>query len=510
MTGSDVRRQGWSRAPTNRQSSFEVTAMNATHHVKRTITLVSSLTLLAGLFPGLITGPAIAQDVRGLGMGGALLPGPSLAQYNPAYAAYDPSGFQPGGLEGGFSVPLGLINIFLRPSMNPLALFNNVQNKNSAALTNPNTAFDALAFIDQVYNLNTFIINPPSAPKRLNINYDNEFGISLTDENNAKIDLGGYNGQNGSGAGAGSNGVGTSNFTPTFRFGNLELGIGIFAGTQGPSFSTDAALSASLASGQFATGVPYGFTARAKGSAGISLGLAYAGGIPISSPETGDLTLYVGGRARGFYGLAYGDLNVQGNVTIDPVSKQPKPDYTTTSFVSYIGKGYGFGINSDLGLAVDLPVNGDQKSVATFGLGVINLVNYTTWSGEETTSTPDSSGALVSSSKPASRTDAVFNPLFTVNAGYSFRIDEIASRVFIAADAQVGQGKFAAHLGAEAKLGPVFARGGIGYDRGLILGLGAGLIFAPNLGADLALTTHTAPFTNHLDFGIALALRLGF
>jgi hypothetical protein len=484
--------------------------MKPIKHFKRTVAVFSSLSALASLFPGLIGGLAAAQEVRGLGMGGALLPGPSLAQYNPAYAAYDPSGFQPDGLEGGFSVPLGLINIFLRPSMNPLALYNNVQTKNSAALTNPNTAFDALAFVDQVSNLNSYIINPPSAPKRLNINYNNESGISLTDENNAKIDLGGYGGQNGSGSGAGSNGVGSSNFTPTFRFGNLELGVGVFAGTQGPSFSSDAALSASLASGQFVAGVPYGFSARAKGSAGISLGLAYAGGIPVSSPETGTFTVYLGGRARGFYGLAYGDINVQGDVTIDPTSKQPKPSYTTTTFVSYIGKGFGFGVNGDLGVAVDLPVNGNQKSVATFGLGVINLVNYTTWSGEETTSAPDSSGTQVSSTKPASRTDAIFNPLFTVNAGYSFRVEEISSRVFIAADAQIGQGKFAAHLGAEAKLGPVFARGGIGYDRGLIFGLGAGLIFAPNFGADVALTTHTAPFTNHLDFGIALALRLGF
>jgi hypothetical protein len=454
--------------------------------------LVSSLGALAGL--------ASAQEVRGLGMGGALLPGPSLAQYNPAYSGYNAAGFQPDGLEGGIPIPLGVINLLIRPSMNPFTLYGNISSKNSAALTDPNTAFDALAFIDQITNLNTFIINPPSAPKRLNINYS-DGGINLTDENGKPIDLKSYSS---SSAGA-SNGLGATNFTPTFRFGTFELGIGVFAGVQGPEFSTDAALSAALAGGTITPGTPYKFTANLKGSAGVSLGLAYAAGIPVSSPETGNLTVYVGGRARGFYGLAFVDLKIDGDVTIDPNNSQPKPNYTTKSFVSIVGKGYGYGVNADFGVAVDVPV-GSDKSTATFGIGAVNLVNYTTWSGEETINV----NGVSSAATPASRTDGVFNPLFTVNAGYSFRVDEIASRIFVAADVQFGQGKFATHVGAEAKLGPVYARGGLGYDRGLIVGLGAGLIFAPNLGMDLALTTHTAPFTNHLDFGIAMALRLGF
>jgi hypothetical protein len=460
----------------------------------QTVALVSSLGALGSL--------ANAQEVRGLGMGGALLPGPSLAQYNPAYTGYNASGFQPDGLDGGIPIPLGLINFFVRPSMNPFTLYGNITSKNSAALTDPNTAFDALAFIDQVYNINTFIINPPSAPKRLNISYGGDGAISLTDENGKPLELNSYSGS----SGGSSNGVGATNFTPNFRFGNLELGVGVFADVQGPSFSTDPALSAALSGSPLAVGTPYGFTANVKGSAGISLGLAYATGIPISSPETGDLTVYVGARARGFYGLALADIKVQGDVTIDAVSNQPVTSYTTTRFVSLIGQGYGFGVNGDFGVAVDVPV-GSDKSTATFGLGAVNLVNYTTWSGEESVSKSDGSPTVT---KPASRTDAVFNPLFTVNAGYSFRVEEIASRVFVAADVQFGQGKFSTHVGAEAKLGPVYARGGVGYDRGLILGLGAGLIFAPNLGMDLALTTHTAPFTNHLDFGIAMALRLGF
>jgi hypothetical protein len=463
-------------------------------HFLQTITLVSSLGGLGGL--------ATAQEVRGLGMGGALLPGPSLAQYNPAYTAYNAAGFQPDGLEGGIPIPLGIINLLVRPSMNPLALYNNIQSKNSAALTDPNTAFDALAFIDQVYHLNTFIINPPSSPKRLNINYNNDTGLALSDENGKPLELSTYSN---SGAG-GSNGVGTTNFTPSFRFGKLELAVGIFAGVPNPTFSTDAALSAALSSGQFSKGQPYGFKANVKGSAGISLGLAYATGIPVSTPETGDFTVYVGARTRGFYGLAYADVTVDGDVTIDATSNQPRTSYTTTRFVSLIGKGYGFGVNGDFGVAVDVPV-GSDKSTATFGLGAVNLVNYTTWSGDQTISKSDGSDSVTT---PASRTDQFFNPLFTLNAGYSFRVEEIASRVFVAADVQFGQGKFSTHLGAEAKLGPVYARGGFGYDRGLIFGLGAGLVFAPNLGMDLALTTHTAPYTNHLDFGIAMALRLGF
>lgn len=460
----------------------------------QSVALVSSLGVLSGL--------ASAQEVRGLGMGGVLLPGSSLAQYNPAYTAYDASGFQADGLSGGIPIPLGVINLLIRPSMNPLTLYNNVTTKNSVALTDPNSAFDALAFYDQLTHLNTFIINPPSAPKRLDINYSQIGGITLTDENGKPVDLNIYS----TSAAGNTNGTDSANFTPSFKFGNLELAVGVFGGAQGPEFSTDAALSAALSSGSFSTGTPYGFNVRVKGSAGVSLGLAYATGIPVSTPETGDFTVYVGGRARGFYGLAFADLNIKGDVTIDPVNNLPKTSYTTTSFVSYVGKGFGFGVNADLGVAVDVPV-GSDKSIATFGLGAVNLLNYTTWSGEESVSKSDGSDTV---RKPASRTDGVFNPLFTVNAAYSFRVEEIASRVFVAADVQFGQGKFAAHVGAEAKLGPVYARGGLGYDRGWIIGLGTGLVFAPNLGMDLALTTHTAPFTNHLDFGIALALRLGF
>jgi hypothetical protein len=457
--------------------------------------------LQAVLVSSLAFGSANAQNVRELGMGGALLPGPSLAVYNPAYTAYDPINFQTDNL-GGIPIPLGLINFFLRPQMNPFTLYNNIQTGNSTALSDPNTAFDALAFYDQLTHLNSFIINPPTAPRSLDISYGSE-GLLLTDENGKPIELTPYS----SSTTGSSNGVDAANFTPTFRIGNFALAIGLFTDLKGPEFNAGPALSAALATGNFQLGQTYDYKARVLGSAGVSLGLAYSGAIPISTPETGDFTLYLGGRARGFYGLAYVDAQVDGDITLDSATSQPKNNYKTTTFVSYVGNGYGFGVNADLGVAADVPV-GSDKSIVTFGIGVVNLVNYTTWSGTEITYSSDPGTPNLS--KPASRTDALFNPLVTINAGYSFRVEELASRVFVAADVQFGQGKFAAHVGAEAKLGPVYARGGLGYDRGFLVGLGAGLSFTPNVGLDLALTTHTAPFTNHLDFGVAMAIRIGF
>jgi hypothetical protein len=103
------------------------------------------------------------------------------------------------------------------------------------------------------------------------------------------------------------------------------------------------------------------------------------------------------------------------------------------------------------------------------------------------------------------------NPLFTLNAAYTFVPDGFPGTLLVSGDAQFGRGAFAGHLGLEVGFGGMlFARAGIGYASGLRLGLGAGVVFAPGFGMDLALTTHTAPFANHLDFGIAAALRFGF
>ena len=444
---------------------------------------------------------AQAQDVRGQAMGGVLLPGGSLAQFNPAYSAYSNTSFQPDGLGGGLQLPLGLVSIFLRPNQNPITFLGNLNSGNTAALTDPNTGFDALAFLDQATHLNTFILNPPRSPREINLNISST-GIAITDENGRPIKV---NYSSGS-ALRSSNGSGIEPvFSIPIRFGNFELGFSVLANVSGPDFVPDAAFRQALAGGSFQPNATYTLSGRANGLAGIGVNLAYATAIPLPAiPDVGDMTVYVGGRAQGFYGLAYADADVKLNATTTS-SLQPIVSYEGTKiFYSTPATGGGYGGNLDVGAAVDVPVGAD-KSVATFGLGIVSVVNFGVWNGTEREYV---NGNWVE--KPASRNDATISPLFTVNAGYAFNVAELGTKVFVAADVQFGRGGFATHIGGEAKLGPVYARAGIGFENGLVLGAGAGLVFAPGFGLDFALTTHTAPWTDHLDFGIAAALRFGF
>ena len=57
--------------------------------MKRALTTIGLLLALSGA--------ALAQDVRSLGLGGALVPGPAVSPFNPAYLNY-PSDGRGGGL----------------------------------------------------------------------------------------------------------------------------------------------------------------------------------------------------------------------------------------------------------------------------------------------------------------------------------------------------------------------------------------------------------------------------
>ncbi len=437
----------------------------------------------------LLSGAALAQDVRGLGMGGALLPGPALAQYNPAYSAY-PAGGQ------SFTLPLGLVNIFLRPQLNPLTLLN----ASGSDLSDPNKGFDGLAFYDQVTHLNEFILNPPSSPRSITVDVGGS-GFVIRDENGNIIDL------SGSSAGStadvrGASGLGTILNVP-FSLGPLSFGIGLYAGTSGPDFTPDAALRQALAGGGLKPNTTYSLNAKGSASAAVVINAAFATPIDIPAIDTFPaFRLYVGARGNVFYGLAYTDADLTGSIQTNSDSQPDTNTFTYNGkvFLSYVGNGTGLGASADVGVAADI-------DGATVGLGVIGALNFSSWSGLTYTI----SNGSTTTATPDSRSSVGINPLVTLNAAYSFVPEGFPGTLLVSGDARFGRGAFAGHLGLEAGFGGLlFARAGLGYDSGLRFGLGGGVVFAPGLGLDLALTTHTAPFTNHLDFGIAAAVRFGF
>ncbi len=456
------------------------TAMTIKH--KRTATVLSAMALFSGM--------ALAQDVRGLGMGGALLPGPGLAQYNPAYSVYPPA---PG---SSITLPLGLLNLFLRPQLSPLTLLN----ASGADLSDPNKGFDGLAFFDQFTHLNEFILNPPSSPKSITVDVNNA-GFVIRDENGNIIDLSGSAG--GSTADVrGASGI-PSIFNVPFSVGPVALGIGVYAGTSGPVLTPDAALKKALAGGGLTPNTTY--TLNAKGSASSTVGVSVAFATPLDIPAIDTIpafTLYLGARGNGFFGLAYADADVTGSIKTDANSQPDTKEfnYNGKVFLSYVGQGSGFGVSADLGVAAD--VQG-----VSVGIGILGAINYSVWNGTTYTITNGKAVDPVAESKYASNV----NPLFTLNGAYTFTPEGFPGTLLVSGDAQFGRGAFAGHVGVEAGFdGMLFARAGIGYASGLRFGIGAGVVFLPGFGMDLALTTHTAPFTNHFDFGIAAALRFGF
>ena len=442
--------------------------------------------------------------MRGLGLGGALVPGPGLAAYNPAFAAY------PGdGRGGGLVLPLGLLNFFINPQLNVIDFLSNPARYNDPE--NPNAPeFNVLAAFDQVTHLNTLILNPVPAPRQINVNVSSS-GVTLTDENGQPLQT------NFSSSLANSRGASVVGVSPLFRIpfgvGPVQFGLGVFISTGGPSLAIDPALQADLlaGSGKLPPNTTYAsaVSGAAKASAGIAFDVGYA--MPIALPTLPGATLYAGGRGSGFYGLALVEVNATGSLQTDSSGdlRSATPDYRVTVFrADPSNGGFGFGLNADLGVAVDLPgatLGVPELERLNVGLGIVGLLDYYSWTGTEQTITSAGTSVPVASSRSASG----FDPLVTLNVAGTFSLAS-GLRVLALTDAQFGRGRLALHLGAETQFGPLTVRGGLGLDNGFKFGLGGSFDVSSNLGFDVALTTHQAPFYNHTNFGIALAVRFGF
>lgn len=442
-----------------------------------------------------------AQDVRGLGLGGALVPGASLAAFNPAFAAY------PGdGRGSGLVMPLGLLNFLINPQLNVIDLLTNSAKYNDPS--NPNAPeFNVLAAFDQATHLSTLILNPVPAPRQINVGVSSS-GVTLTDENGQPLET---NFSIGLSNTRGASAVGVSPlFRIPFGIGPVQFGLGLFISAGGPSLAIDPKLQADLlaGNGKLPPNTTYSsaVAGAARASAGIAFDIAFATPIPLSGA-----TLYAGGRGGGFYGLAFVDVSALGSLKTDSSGNitSATPDYAVTVFrADPTNGGAGFGVNADLGVAVDLPgtaLGVPELERLNVGLGIVGVVDYYLWNGTEQTITSAGTSAPIASSRSGGGVD----PVVTVNVAGTFSLAG-GLRVLALTDAQFGRGRLAWHLGAETQFGSLTLRGGLGLDNGFKFGLGASFDLPGSFGLDVALTTHQAPFYNHTNFGIALALRFGF
>jgi hypothetical protein len=459
-------------------------------------------------------GIASAQDVRSLGMGGVLLPGPGLAAFNPAYASYPANQW---GRGGGIVLPVGLINFFIRPSMN---ILNFATNRAPYVNDPQNNPFDLLPIVDQATNLNSFILNPPSSPGELVIDITAQNGVRFFDGNGNQL-------QFSSGAGvaiAGSSNSRPLGVNPLFRLpielGPVQIGFGLFVNVGSPSVILNQEFLTKLAANDLkAGGETYTFaTGSFQASAGVALDLAFATSFAL--PST---TLYVGARGTGFYGLGYVSAKVDAQVNTNQNDKNPDTStlgkYDGVVFISspfYHPGDSGFGADLDFGVAADfsgVQLGTPELERLNVGAGVLGGLTFSSWTGQNfkvsnTDSTPFAPEKGVAATADSGLTT---DPLFTINGAGLFNVGVPGLKVLGAADLQFGRNAFSIHLGAEAQFGLLVGRAGIGYNNGLTFGLGGGVDFGGGLGLDFALTSHTAIFTNgYTAFGIALALKLGF
>ncbi len=415
-----------------------------------------------------------AQGVRGLGMGGLVLPGPEAAGRNPAYAAY-PSRF---GKAGG-ALPLGLLRYL--PVFSDTSPFTYYTDPQAFA-----ARFDVLAFYDQFAHLDTFLLNPARSPEEVvfRIRADR---LEITDGQGNPLNLS---------FAFGATGPGPTLLLPELfwiplwsgKEAYLRLGYlyGIESVGVAPSPELAQALSGEDLEACRQDPSPCVLSATVRAGSGAALDLGWAA--PLPGQPLGVGRVYVGVRGQGFYGLGT-ELTAKARPLFDENGNPMGVDLGAEGFFVVPARMYG--LRGDVGVVWDL-------GPATLGLGVQNLLGLVVWEGENyfiIDRNGFSGGFLRRSGGP-------FAPAFFLNGAYRF--EDLG--LLVGADASFGSVAPSAHLGAEYALGTTLLRAGVGYEEGLRFGLGVGLELG-GWGLDLALTRHEAPLVGGGVYGIAMAVR---
>jgi hypothetical protein len=412
-----------------------------------------------------VASSANAQNIRSMGMGGTLVPGKNLEPINPAYHFYQ------GPFEWSVPLPLGLANFFARQ-----------KDFSGSSTLGPG--------VDQVLHWSTLIFNPSTATGK------GVFGGTEPSSLEPGTQLSYRT-------------PGTGGFrVSVFDFdqdslgqaitGSFSIGLGIATKLEPLGIFANDAYVKDYSSGKFDPNAKYALVFGLGGSVGPRIDLTW--GMPFEQEQW---TGIVGARGAFTYNL----MTFEG-ITIWTQT----PTGTTGNSLAFIASPfYKGGSSIDLSLDTGIVLEGAD---ATVGVGVTGLIELESVNG--TASGPSSIGGAYIEA-PISRQDFSFARLITVNGAYNFSVDTDSMTIpmTVYADAQIegifsGYPYYAAHVGLEAGFDAFTARGGIGYDNGLNIGLGGGWQISEGFGLDAALTAQQALGAKQLNFGLALGLNFKF
>ena len=425
----------------------------------------------------------VAQGARSMAMGGVLLPDSAASSYNPAYLAF------PAGLPTTVELPLGAFNL--------IALARDLEGENFVEA-------NLFGLLDQVTHLNTYIFSLPATPKLdeldLEIDYDNGIPSVRLILDDAVAHLLPFNET--------SFGV---DFALPLNFGsrNFRVGVRPYVLVSG-SYTPDADLRKLLTEGTSAGSLEF----SGVGEAGVALDVIYASAVPTDDPN---MDIYVGVRTAPYLGFFRTDISGKASLVVSGPQDDPQAsyDYRVDTFVS---NSLGYGVAGDVGLV--LTSRDDSGGTFTFGLGLRNLgIGF--WNGLEermsdNTSLSGSSSQQLSTevSSNVAQTDTqrtTYNTGLSViaNGGYRFQVAPLI-RMLVAADVAFKGNSFASHLGVETLFGvddelEVAARAGLGFDNGLVFGLGTGFETS-GFSIDIALSAHSRLFGTGQSFGLVTSM----
>jgi len=441
----------------------------------RARTLIIGLTTVA-----LLASPGLASDARTVALAGTILPGPGAgAEYNPAFDAL--TGFHTG--RSGFALPVGIIPLLTNPIYDP-----------------GSARFNLLATINQVANLNAWELLPPLGAGQVVISID-ATGVRIAGEDLKRLL-----------PPTGVDGLyrtGVSIPLPGFRFGLAGLvtvGLGGYARTDFLA-ALDTRLLADLTAGRWPLNTTYDRTrVNGQAQAGVEFNVGLATAIPL--PAEVGIGLYAGARLRGIAGFLFLEedlaLVVHSNCDPDCTVNPPRVVPTGTLYRMYPGAGVGYGFSGDLGVAV-------RYADFIFGLGVKDLYNRTFWPVTVERQALDAAGNFTSVHAGTTIREATVQPIFTVNAAYQLAtLGAGFGLTTIGASARFGASGLRVGLGAESLLGPLALRAGIAHDGVQLQFAGGAGLGTETLGIDLALATHTPPFSAQRGLQLVASLALGF
>jgi hypothetical protein len=409
---------------------------------------------------------ANAQNIRSMGMGGTLVPGKALEPINPAYH------FDQGPFEWSVPLPLGIANYFARQ-------------KDFFGSSSLGPA------VDQVLHWSTVILNPSTTiPKGV---FGSSEPPSLEPGTQLSYRTPGTGGFRVSVFDFDENTIGQP------VAGTFSIGFGIATKLEPFQVIINDEYARDYANTQLRRDGKYAMLLGLGGSIGPRLDLTW--GMPFDLDE--QWSGIVGARGALTYNL----------MTFEAITLWEKtPNGTTGRTINLIASPfYKNGSSIDVSLDTGVVLEGAD---ATVGVGVIGLIELESING--TVSGPPSNGGA-SIEVPISDQQFSFARLITVNGAYNFSVDTDSMTIpmTVFADAQIeglfsGYPYYTAHAGLEAGFDAFTARGGIGYDNGLNIGLGGGWQISEGFGLDAALTAQQALGAKQLNFGLALGLNFKF